>query len=112
MNALVASTRAELLRLRRWPAMWVLLGVWVTLNLSFGYVFDYIAYRTGDATGPGTAGESSAQLLAGLLPSAAPVTLTQGMPMFGAPTVAELEAGDESLRRTPSAAAEDETQVP
>ena len=54
MNALVASTRAELLRLRRWPALWVLLGVWVTLNLSFGYVFDYIAYRTGDATGPGS----------------------------------------------------------
>ena len=37
---------------------------------------------------------------------------TEGMPMFGAPTVAELEAGDQSLPRTPSAAAEDETQVP
>jgi ABC-2 type transport system permease protein len=83
MNALVASTRAELLRLRRWPALWVLLGVWVTLNLSFGYVFDYIAYRTGDAAGPGTVGMSRDALLAGLLPSAAPVTLTQGMPMFG-----------------------------
>jgi ABC-type transport system involved in multi-copper enzyme maturation permease subunit len=83
MNALVASTRAELLRLRRWPALWVLLGVWVTLNLSFGYVFDYIAYRTGDAAGPSTVGRSQADLLAGLLPSAAPVTLTQGMPMFG-----------------------------
>ncbi|NYJ07597.1 ABC transporter permease [Petropleomorpha daqingensis] len=83
MNALVASTRAELLRLRRWPALWVLLGVWVTLNLSFGYVFDYIAYRTGDAAGPSTTGRSQAELLAGLLPSAAPVTLTQGMPMFG-----------------------------
>jgi len=83
MNALVASTRAELLRLRRWPALWVLLGVWVTLNVSFGYAFDYIAYTTGDATGPSTVGTPRGELLAGLLPSAAPVTLTQGMPMFG-----------------------------
>jgi hypothetical protein len=83
MTALIAGTRAELLRLRRWPALWVLLGLWVTLNVSFGYVFDYIAYRTGDSTGPGTAGTPRAELLAGLLPSAAPVTLTQGMPMFG-----------------------------
>jgi ABC-type transport system involved in multi-copper enzyme maturation permease subunit len=84
MNALIASTRAELLRLRRWPALWVLLGVWVTLNVSFGYVFDYIAYRSGDAStvGPGP-GAPPAELLAGLLPSAAPVTLTQGMPLFG-----------------------------
>ncbi len=37
---------------------------------------------------------------------------TEGMPMFGAPTVAELEDGDESLRRTPSAVTEDESQVP
>jgi ABC-2 type transport system permease protein len=83
MNALIASTRAELLRLRRWPALWVLLGVWVTLNVSFGYVFDYIAYSTGDPAGPGTGGVPPAELLAGLLPSAAPVTLAQGMPMFG-----------------------------
>jgi ABC-2 type transport system permease protein len=83
MNGLIASTRAELLRLRRWPALWVLLGVWLTLNLTFGYVFDYIAYRTGDATGPGVDGAPPQALLAGLLPSAAPVTLTQGMPMFG-----------------------------
>ncbi|MEU2350830.1 ABC transporter permease [Modestobacter sp. NPDC049651] len=83
MSALVASTRAELLRLGRWPALWVLLAVWVTLNLTFGYVFDYIAYRTGDPTGPGADGVPPARLLAGLLPSAAPVTLVQGMPMFG-----------------------------
>jgi ABC-2 type transport system permease protein len=82
MSALVASTRAELLRLRRWPALWVLLGLWVTLNVSFGYVFDYIAYRTGDSSPVGDGAPPEA-LLAGLLPPAAPVTLTQGMPMFG-----------------------------
>jgi ABC-2 type transport system permease protein len=82
MNTLVASTRAELLRLRRWPALWVLLGVWVTLNVSFGYVFDYIAYRTGDSSPIGDGAPPEA-LLAGLLPPAAPVTLVQGMPLFG-----------------------------
>jgi ABC-2 type transport system permease protein len=82
MSALVHSTRAELLRLRRWPALWVLLGVWVTLNVSFGYLFDYVAYRTGDSSPVGD-GAPPGSLLAGLLPSAAPVTLTQGMPMFG-----------------------------
>jgi ABC-2 type transport system permease protein len=83
MNALLASTRAELLRLRRWPALWVLLVAWLTLNLSFGYLFDYIAYRTGDPTGPAAAGQTGGELLAGLLPASAPVTLTQGMPIFG-----------------------------
>ncbi|MBO0845325.1 MAG: sulfite exporter TauE/SafE family protein [Nocardioides sp.] len=36
---------------------------------------------------------------------------TEGLPMFGAPTVAELE-GEDARRRTPSRAAEDQTQVP
>ena len=83
MSALLASTRAELLRLRRWPALWVLAGVWVALSVAFGYVFDYIAYKTGSSPGPDAAGATGQALLAGLLPSAAPVTLTQGMPMFG-----------------------------
>ncbi|RBY82548.1 ABC transporter permease [Geodermatophilus sp. TF02-6] len=82
MSALYASTRAELLRLRRWPALWVLLGVWITLNVTFGYVFDYVAYRRGDASPIGDGAPPDA-LLAGLLPAAAPVTLVQGMPLFG-----------------------------
>jgi len=36
----------------------------------------------------------------------------EGMPMFGAPTVSELDGDDESLRRTPSSVAEDGSQVP
>jgi ABC-2 type transport system permease protein len=54
MTALIRSTRAELLRLSRWPALWVLAATWLTLNVVFGYVFDYIAYRTGDSAGPNT----------------------------------------------------------
>jgi ABC-2 type transport system permease protein len=82
MTELIASTRAELLRLRRWPAVWVLLGVWVVLDVTFGYVFDWIAYRSGSSSPVGD-GAPAASLLPGLLPSAVPVTLTQGMPMFG-----------------------------
>ena len=55
---LVRSARAELRRLLRWPATWVLAGVWAALNLSFTYVFDWISYRTGEAAGPAAAGVS------------------------------------------------------
>jgi ABC-type transport system involved in multi-copper enzyme maturation permease subunit len=82
MTALIRSTRAELLRLSRWPALWVLAATWLTLNVVFGYVFDYIAYRTGDTAGPNT-GVPPDELLAGVLPDAVPAVLVQGMPMFG-----------------------------
>ena len=82
MTGLLASTRAELLRLRRWPATWVLIGVWFALDLTFVYVFPYIAYRTGG--GPaGDAGIPRAQLLADLLPTAVPAAAVQGTPLFG-----------------------------
>lgn len=83
MNALVASTRAELLRLRRWPALWVLVGSWISLNLAFVYAFNYIAYVTGDASSPVTEGVPAEALLADVLPAAVPEALVQGMPMFG-----------------------------
>ena len=82
MNGLMKSTRAELLRLRRWPALWVLVGVWLTMNLTFGYIFNYIAYRTGDSSNVNE-GIPPEALLADLLPSALPEVLVQGMPMFG-----------------------------
>ncbi|SDY61651.1 ABC-type transport system involved in multi-copper enzyme maturation, permease component [Geodermatophilus africanus] len=82
MTALIRSTRGELLRLYRWPALWVLAATWLTLNVVFGYVFDYIAYRTGDSAGPNT-GVPGEELLAGVLPDAVPAVLVQGMPMFG-----------------------------
>jgi ABC-2 type transport system permease protein len=82
VSGLLASTRAELLRLRRWPATWVLIGVWFALDLAFVYVFDYIAYRTGEASGPADR-VPRAQLLAGLLPDAVPAAAVQGTPLFG-----------------------------
>jgi ABC-type transport system involved in multi-copper enzyme maturation permease subunit len=94
MNALTAltrSTRAELRRLWRWPATWVLVGVWTILNLLFAYTFPWIGYRGGG--GPDVAaGTSPAALLAGLLPAQVPSTLVQGMPMFGGAIVMILGA--------------------
>lgn len=82
MSALLDSTRAELLRLRKWPAIWVVVGAWLTLGLMFGYAFSYIGYRTG--SGPAAEDRSREQLLATVLPPGVPDVLVQGMPMFGA----------------------------
>src|SRR3954468_21512390 len=82
MTGVAGSVRAEGLRVRRWPAYWVLIGVWFALDLTFVYVFPYIAYRTGG--GPaGDAGIPRAQLLADVLPGAVPVAAVQGTPLFG-----------------------------
>jgi ABC-2 type transport system permease protein len=80
-RALWASVRAEMLRLRTWPAVWVLAGVWLALNLTFAYVFNYIAYTTG--SGNFGTGEATDALLADLLPDAIPRVFTGGLPMFG-----------------------------
>jgi ABC-2 type transport system permease protein len=82
MNAIMRSSRAELLRLRRWPAVWVTLGAWAALALMFGYVFGYLAYKTGDNSFANE-GESMSSVLRELLPQAVPDVLLQGMPMFG-----------------------------
>jgi len=83
MNAIVDSTKAELLRLRKWPAVWVVLGAWTFLGLMFGYAFNYVGYKTG--SGPSMKdGGTRAQLLADVLPHNVPSVLVQGMPMFGA----------------------------
>jgi ABC-2 type transport system permease protein len=82
MTTVLDSTRAELLRLRRWPAVWITVGAWMALALTFGYVFDYVSYATGTESFA-TEGTSRAALLAGLLPQGVPDVLVQGMPMFG-----------------------------
>jgi ABC-2 type transport system permease protein len=85
---LARSARAELRRVLRWPVTWVLLGVWLLLDVLFTYVFDWISYRTGDPTGPADA----VTTLDGLLPGAIPDVLTQGMPLFGGALVMILAA--------------------
>lgn len=81
-NPVAHSTRAELLRLRKWPAVWVTVGAWLAMNAMFGYIFDYITYTSG-TNSFSNEGEPRAELLAKLLPSSIPDVLAQGMPMFG-----------------------------
>jgi len=89
-RALLASTRAELLRFRHWPVPWLLLATWLGLQTTFGFVIPYIAYRGGDDSS--RFGGSSAQLLAGMSPDAAPSLLVQGTPLFGGALVLILAA--------------------
>ncbi|MDQ6525786.1 ABC transporter permease [Nocardioides sp. LHD-245] len=81
-TATVRSTRAELMRLRAWPAVWITLGAWLVLSVMFGYLFTYLSYTSGD---PGFAdeGTTQAQQLARMMPDAVPNVFLQGMPMFG-----------------------------
>jgi ABC-2 type transport system permease protein len=81
-NPVLRSTRAELLRLRRWPAVWVTLGAWLALAATFGYLFNYLAHATGSQNFA-TDGQSAGSLLAQVLPGNVPAVLVQGTPMFG-----------------------------
>jgi ABC-2 type transport system permease protein len=81
-NPVLRSTGAELLRLRKWPAVWVTVGTWLVMNAMFAYVFNYVTYTSGE-NNFSNEGQSRADLLASLLPAALPDNLAQGMPMFG-----------------------------
>lgn len=85
----MGSYRAELLRMVKWPATWVLIGVWLVLTLTFGYVFNYVAYKSGDEGRNGMAG---AQLLAQMMPEASGQAVLRGMPMFGGAIILVLAA--------------------
>jgi ABC-2 type transport system permease protein len=81
-NPVLRSTHAELLRLRKWPAVWVTLGAWLTLAAMFGYLFNYLAYATGSQNFA-TDGQPVGTLLAQVLPDHVPAVMVQGTPMFG-----------------------------
>jgi hypothetical protein len=80
-DAVISSTHAELLRRRKWPAVWVSRR-WMAHDAMFGYLFNYLSYSTGDTTFSNE-GATAASLLAEILPANVPSVLLQGMPMFG-----------------------------
>lgn len=77
-----ASLRAESIRLGRWPTFWIVLGVWILLNVTFAYLFNYLAYTSGES-GAMADGLPRDVLLGQLMPAAVPEVFTQGMAMFG-----------------------------
>ena len=78
----LTCARAEFARLRKWPAFWIVLGTWVLLNLVFAYLFNYLAYTSGDSSRMSN-GQPREVLLQLMLPAAVPEVFTQGMAMFG-----------------------------
>lgn len=91
MRSVVASTRAELLRIRKWPAIWLMGIVWLMLNLVFGYLFPYLSYVSNKKTFS-VEGSSRAELISSILPASAPGAVLQGMPMFGGAIILTLGA--------------------
>src|SRR6185312_8472690 len=79
----IPATRADLMRLRRWPTLWVLVGVWTALQVTFSFAFPYLAYRSDDPATAFGGGGAAGDLLAGMLPPAVPEILIAGTPMFG-----------------------------
>ena len=92
MTTLVATTRAELLRLRRWPTLWVLVG---DLDRAAGDVLVRVPVpglpvrTTRTAFGGGGPPD---QVLAGCCRTAVPQIIVQGTPMFGGAIVLILGA--------------------
>ena len=68
IGSTLASAQAELLRLRKWPAVWVTIGAWLALTAMFGYLFNYVSYTSG-STSFSNEGASPESLLAEILPA-------------------------------------------
>jgi ABC-2 type transport system permease protein len=91
---LTALVAAELTKLLRRPATWVLLGLWPSLQLVFSTVIPYASYRRGSAY-EGTTPQS---LLADVLPDRLVQNALSGLPLFGGAlllTLGALLAGSE-----------------
>ncbi len=84
----MGSVKAELLRLWKWPATWVLIGVWLVLTLTFGYVFNYLALNGGS----NTRDLSQQQLISALQPENVGAAVVRGLPMFGGAIILVLAA--------------------
>jgi ABC-2 type transport system permease protein len=80
-RSVVDTTAAELLKLVRRPAMWVLLATAGVLNLIFAYVVPYLSYST-DSGGGMTDGATPAQLLASTLPDQLVANTIGGFAVF------------------------------
>jgi ABC-2 type transport system permease protein len=78
---MIASFQAELIKLRKRPATWVLLGVTLALTLLFGYLLPYSSWLTSDQNFQ-TQGLDPRAVLAGTLPGELVPTSLGGFPVF------------------------------
>lgn len=75
------SYTAELLKLRKRGAVWVLGAASLALSLTFGYLLPYLGYVTGDDNQQ-TQGIPADQVLASVLPEAVVANTIGGFPVF------------------------------
>lgn len=75
-----ASMSAELFKLRKRPATWLITAVWLVLSLVFGYAFPYFGYTGGFQATPGS--PDPERVLAEALPAGLVPAAIQGFPMF------------------------------
>jgi ABC-2 type transport system permease protein len=78
---MTGSFKAEILKLGKRPATWVLLGVVLGLNQLFGYVLPYSSWLTSDQNFQ-TQGLDPQAVLAGVLPGELVPTSLGGFPVF------------------------------
>ncbi len=78
---MTASYAAELLKMRKRPAIWVLGGLSLALALTFGYLIPYISYATGSASSLED-GMSPQAVLATVLPGGLVTNMLGGFPLF------------------------------
>ncbi|MGY1697129.1 ABC transporter permease [Geodermatophilus sp. SYSU D00814] len=93
-GSLPAIVGAELLKLARRPATWVLLGLWPALQLVFSLVIPYVSYSRGSSY----EGSPPEALLASTLPDRLVGNALSGLPLFGGAlllTLGALLAGSE-----------------
>jgi ABC-2 type transport system permease protein len=75
------TVRAELFKLRKRPAAWVLLAAAAVLNQIFGYLIPYLSYLTGDAQSFG-GNVPRDEVLASTLPDQLVINTIGGFPVF------------------------------
>jgi ABC-2 type transport system permease protein len=80
-SPVIDTTAAELLKLVRRPAVWVLLAVAASLNMIFAYVVPYLSYTSGSGGGM-TDGATPQQLLASTLPDQLVANTISGFAVF------------------------------
>jgi ABC-type transport system involved in multi-copper enzyme maturation permease subunit len=78
---MLGSYRAEVLKLRKRSAVWVLFGAGLVLSLIFGYLLPYLGYSTGDDN-PQTDGVPRSEVLRGMLPEHVVDNTIGGYPIF------------------------------
>lgn len=74
-NHVLAAVSAELFKIAKRPAMWMIFGLWMILSLLFGYIFTYFSYRDAG-------GARAQEILAPALQGGLVGTATAGFPMF------------------------------